>query len=98
MRSPPSSPGKLHRGDRKLCEDEIAISQTFIVIDPYRLRTKEEAERILEGIIEDLKRSEPIDPDIPVFYPGERTIATRGSIPRMEFRYTWCLEAIMALR
>lgn len=33
----------------KLCEDEIAISQTFIAIDP----------------------------DASVFYPGERTIATR---------------------
>ena len=83
----------------KLCEDEIAISQTFIAIDPYRLGTREEAERILEGIIEDLKRSEPIDPDIPVFYPGERTIATRRINTKDGIPVTpgvW--QAIMALR
>ena len=61
----------------KLCKDEIAISQTFIAIDPYRLDAKEEAEAILEGIIDDLKRSEPIASDGSVFYPGERTIAIR---------------------
>ena len=70
----------------KLGSDEIAISQTFIAIDPYRLGSKDEAEAILEGIISDLKLAEPIEPGDAVRYPGERammtrTINTRDGIP-----------------
>lgn len=61
----------------KQSEDEFAISQVFIAIDPYHLTTKKDAEQILTQALNDLKLAEPIEEGKPVHYPGERTYQTR---------------------
>lgn len=52
-------------------------SQVFIAIDPYVFSTKEETEKIAEGLINQVKNAERIDPNKEITYPGEGVLARR---------------------
>lgn len=52
-------------------------SQVFIVIDPYIFSTKDEAEKIAEGLLNQVKGAERIDEDREITYPGEGVIKRR---------------------
>lgn len=61
----------------KKYEEEIAISQIMIAIDPSKMDTKEISDSIINTVIEDIKQSEPINEGGKIFYPGEREYLTR---------------------
>jgi len=57
--------------------DEHGPSQLFIAFDTERLCGTPFAERLVNEIVDFVHDAEPVDPDGRVFYPGERTLATR---------------------
>lgn len=61
----------------KKCEDEYALSQVLIAIDPSKFNTAEMTDALIDNVLEDIKSSEPDKVDGKITYPGERTIATR---------------------
>ncbi|WP_313132045.1 3-dehydro-L-gulonate 2-dehydrogenase [Anaerocolumna sp.] len=61
----------------KKYEEEIALSQIMIAIDPSKMDTKEISDSIINTVIEDIKQSEPISEGGKIFYPGEREYLTR---------------------
>ncbi|MBY7144388.1 3-dehydro-L-gulonate 2-dehydrogenase [Virgibacillus sp. NKC19-3] len=61
----------------KLGEDEFALSQVFIAIDPTKLGNSQEWEKRMNETIQDIKNSIPVSDDSEVYYPGERTKITR---------------------
>jgi 3-dehydro-L-gulonate 2-dehydrogenase len=61
----------------KKYEEEIALSQIMIAIDPSKMNTKEISDSIINTVIEDIKQSEPINEGGKIFYPGEREYLTR---------------------
>ena len=46
----------------------------MIAIDPAKFNTVAETDAIAQQILQDLKRSEPIEEGGEVFYPGERSL------------------------
>lgn len=46
----------------------------MIAIDPAKFNTVAETDAIAQQILQDLKRSEPIEEDGAVYYPGERSL------------------------
>ncbi len=56
---------------------EAGQSQIFLVIDPARLASAAELDRIADGIIDSLRQATPVDPAKPIRYPGERTLRLR---------------------
>ena len=50
---------------------EAGQSQIFLVIDPARLASAAELDRIADGIIDSLRQATPVDPAKPIRYPGE---------------------------
>ena len=54
--------------------EEVGLTQIMIAIDPTKFNTVAETDAIAEQILADLKRSEPIEEDGEVFYPGERSL------------------------
>lgn len=61
----------------KKCEDEYALSQVLIAIDPNRFNSIEEIDSMVNNVLEDIKDSEVAEEGKEVLYPGERVIATR---------------------
>ncbi|MBL7814687.1 MAG: 3-dehydro-L-gulonate 2-dehydrogenase [Saprospiraceae bacterium] len=57
---------------------EMSSSQIFIAIDTQKLPNHSRMPDMIKGIIEDYKRSVPVDPDKPIVYPSERVRATRS--------------------
>ena len=58
-------------------EDEYGLSQVFIAFDVNTLVGKKLAGELVEEIIADLHRSIPASEDDRIYYPGERTLASR---------------------
>lgn len=58
-------------------DDEYALSQIFIAIDPKKMSNGEQMESILNDSIQDLKDSIP-SKNNEVYFPGERTAMTRS--------------------
>ncbi len=56
---------------------EMASSQVFIAIDLSKLGNHSSISTTIEGIIQDLKTSTPIEENKKISYPGERVLATR---------------------
>lgn len=61
----------------KKCEDEYALSQVLIAIDPSKFNTAEMTDALIDNVLEDIRSSEPDKAGGKITYPGERTIATR---------------------
>lgn len=57
--------------------DEVALSQVMIAIDSKKFGSLIESDAIVDRIIEDLKHSDPVDPNRGVSYPGESTVKRR---------------------
>ncbi len=51
--------------------DEVGLTQIMIAIDPSKANTPELTDEIVNGIVEDVKSSIPVDETKPVLYPGE---------------------------
>ncbi|MBS6951699.1 MAG: 3-dehydro-L-gulonate 2-dehydrogenase [Enterocloster asparagiformis] len=58
-------------------DDEIGLSQVMIAIDPGKFNSVELTDRIVDGILEDIKASQPAKEGGEVFYPGEIELNTR---------------------
>ncbi|WP_348269014.1 3-dehydro-L-gulonate 2-dehydrogenase [Edaphobacter paludis] len=56
---------------------EAGQSQLFLAINPTRLGTPDELDRIVEDIITNLHDTTPLDPAKPLRYPGEQTLHLR---------------------
>ncbi len=56
---------------------EIGLCQVFIAIDPTKFNTAEQTDKIVEGIVNDIKSSIPIEDGKSVRYPGERETYVR---------------------
>jgi 3-dehydro-L-gulonate 2-dehydrogenase len=56
---------------------ESGVSQVFLAIDPGGFVSREELERIADGILQSLQDAPPVDPARPVRYPGEQTLHLR---------------------
>ena len=54
--------------------EEVGLTQIMIAIDPAKFNTVAETDAIAQQILQDLKRSEPIEEDGAVYYPGERSL------------------------
>ena len=57
--------------------DEVGLSQVMIAIDPAKANTQQETDAIVNEILEDIKKSEPVQEGGEVFYPGEIELKTR---------------------
>jgi 3-dehydro-L-gulonate 2-dehydrogenase len=62
---------------------EAGQSQIFLVIDPASLASAQELDRIADGIIDSLRKATPVDPTIPIRYPGEQTLRLREENMRL---------------
>ncbi|HEX7159134.1 MAG TPA: 3-dehydro-L-gulonate 2-dehydrogenase [Edaphobacter sp.] len=62
---------------------EVGQSQIFLVIDPASLASAQELDRIADGIIDSLRKATPVDPAIPIRYPGEQTLRLREENMRL---------------
>jgi len=60
-------------------EAEYGISQVFIAIDIKKLSNFPAIENTISEIIDDLKKSIPIDKNSKIRYPGERVTQTRAN-------------------
>ena len=58
-------------------EAEYGVSQVFIVIDIKKLSNLPAIENSITEIIEDLRKSVPMDKENEIRYPGERVVQTR---------------------
>lgn len=54
--------------------EEVGLTQIMIAIDPAKFNTVAETDAIAQQILQDLKRSEPIEEDGAVYCPGERSL------------------------
>ena len=77
-------------------EDEIGLSQIMIAIDPSKANTEEQTDAIVDGIIDYIKVSKPIDVTRPVLYPGEPEWKTmeenrKNGIPVIEEKWNMVL-------
>ncbi len=61
----------------KKCEDEYALSQVLIAIDPSRFNSFEETDFMIDNVLEDIKDSKLAEEGKGILYPGERVIMTR---------------------
>lgn len=59
-------------------EAEYGVSQVFIAIDIKKLSNFPAIENTISGIIEDLKKSIPMEENNEIRYPGERVVQTRN--------------------
>ncbi|WP_341938439.1 3-dehydro-L-gulonate 2-dehydrogenase [Marinimicrobium sp. C2-29] len=57
--------------------EEFGVSQVFIAIDTAKLSSGNELNRIVSGIIDDYRQSQPVDPQGTLRYPGEGALARR---------------------
>jgi 3-dehydro-L-gulonate 2-dehydrogenase len=62
---------------------ESGISQMFLAIDPSSVATRDELNRVADGIVASLAAATPIDPARPVRYPGEETARVREENMRL---------------
>lgn len=51
--------------------DEVGLTQIMIAIDPSKANTIETTDDIVNGIVEDVKKSIPVKAESEVYYPGE---------------------------
>ncbi|MCD7908642.1 MAG: 3-dehydro-L-gulonate 2-dehydrogenase [Clostridium sp.] len=58
-------------------DDEIGLSQVMIAIDPGKFNSVELTDSIVDGILADIKASQPAKGGGEVFYPGEIELNTR---------------------
>ncbi|MEM7656247.1 MAG: 3-dehydro-L-gulonate 2-dehydrogenase [Bacteroidota bacterium] len=61
----------------KQAEDEYALSQVFLAIDPLALGNEEHYETLISQTLSAIHLAEPSVPGQAVTYPGERTLRTR---------------------
>lgn len=54
--------------------EEVGLTQIMIAIDPTKFNTVEQTDAIADQILEDIKKSEPIEENGEVFWPGERSL------------------------
>jgi 3-dehydro-L-gulonate 2-dehydrogenase len=54
-------------------EEETALSQVFMALDLDRFSDKQSAGRIIQTVIDSVKKSQPIEPGKEVYYPGQQT-------------------------
>lgn len=54
--------------------DEIGLTQIMIAIDPTKFNTVEQTDAIADQILDDLKKSEPVNEGGEVYFPGERSL------------------------
>ena len=57
--------------------EEVGLTQIMIAVDPAKFNTVEQTDAIAQQILDDLKRSEPIEEGGEVYYPGERSLKNR---------------------
>jgi 3-dehydro-L-gulonate 2-dehydrogenase len=62
---------------------ESGVSQVFIAIDPTALGSRDELDRIADGVLESLRLAPPLEPGRPVRYPGEQTLHLRQENMRL---------------
>ena len=58
-------------------DDEYALSQVVIAIDPTHLSSREQIDAMIDNTLADIKASEPVTPGGAIYYPGELEIKTR---------------------
>jgi 3-dehydro-L-gulonate 2-dehydrogenase len=58
-------------------EAEYALSQVFIAISLNDLVNSSAIEKTIRNIIDDLKRSDPVDPETEIRYPGDNIVKVR---------------------
>lgn len=73
-------------------DDEVGLSQIMIAIDPAKANSEEETDDIINGIIDYIKTSEPIEEGQSVLYPGEPESLTiednlKNGIPVIEEKW-----------
>lgn len=56
---------------------ETELSQVFIAISLDKLGNPDELKKNIRETLEDMKTSTPVDPERPVYYPGEHMMRTR---------------------
>ncbi|HHV38414.1 MAG TPA: 3-dehydro-L-gulonate 2-dehydrogenase [Tepidimicrobium sp.] len=61
----------------KKCDDEYALSQVFIAIDPSKFNAPEMTDSMVDNTLKYIKNSQPVEEEREILYPGERVIATR---------------------
>jgi 3-dehydro-L-gulonate 2-dehydrogenase len=61
----------------KNCEDEYAVSQVLIAIDPKHFNSVEFTDGIVNRVLADIKASEPVTAGGEIRYPGEKDYRTR---------------------
>ena len=54
--------------------DEVGLTQIMIAIDPEAFGTGADPDAIVDGILANIKASEPVQAGGQVFYPGERSL------------------------
>ena len=62
---------------------EAGVSQVFVAMKPEAFGSREEAERIADGIVESIHQCAPAEGVAVVRYPGEKTLATRRENRRL---------------
>jgi 3-dehydro-L-gulonate 2-dehydrogenase len=62
---------------------EAGVSQVFVAMRPEAFGSREEAERIADGIVESIHRCASAEGGAGVRYPGEKTLATRAENQRL---------------
>jgi 3-dehydro-L-gulonate 2-dehydrogenase len=62
---------------------ETNLSQMFIAINPAALGDAAQVDRIADGVVSSLHRSDPVEPGKPVRYPGENTLRLREENRRL---------------
>ncbi|MGI5966225.1 MULTISPECIES: 3-dehydro-L-gulonate 2-dehydrogenase [Anaerotruncus] len=61
----------------KKCEEEYALSQMLIAIDPRHVAAQNISDMLINEVIDDIKASEPATEGGKILYPGEPEILTR---------------------
>ncbi|HWB32096.1 MAG TPA: 3-dehydro-L-gulonate 2-dehydrogenase [Acidobacteriaceae bacterium] len=56
---------------------ESGLSQFFLAIDPTSFSSRDELDRIANGIVDAIAAATPLDPAHPARYPGEQTLRLR---------------------
>jgi 3-dehydro-L-gulonate 2-dehydrogenase len=56
---------------------ERSVSQVFLVFDPASLGGADAVSALADAVVADLHQAQPLNPDSPVLYPGQRSLQAR---------------------
>lgn len=73
------SGGRSTSGIGKLSNDEYSLSQVFIALDATRIAGEDGLSAAVNEVLDNVHASDRVDPNQPVLYPGENSLATRNA-------------------